>query len=148
VYGEPQKRPSEDSSTEPVNTYGRTKLQAEVIYKGWASEDPSRRCLILRPAVAFGPRNTANMYRLIDQIARRRFISVGSGQNEKSMVYVENIVEAIMYLWQSPPQVQPEIVNCVDEPGMTSSQIISEVYTALERRPSKFYLPLRPAVWV
>src|SRR5699024_2532924 len=91
-------------------------------------------------------RNAANMYRLIDQIARRRFLSVGAGKNEKSMVYVENIVAAIIHLWTAEPQVEPEIINCVDEPGMTSAQIIEQVYLSLGRRPSRFHLPLKPAI--
>jgi len=148
VYGDSEQAPTETSPTTPTNIYGRTKLEAEGVYRAWADSDPGRRALIVRPAVVFGPRNAANMYRLIDQIARRRFLSVGNGANEKSMVYVENIVQAIMFLWQSEPKVQPEIVNCVDEPNLTSAEIIRHVYTALGRRAPRFHLPLAPAIWL
>lgn len=146
VYGESSTRPTEQTPPSPANIYGRTKLEAEAIYRRWQQEEPGRRALILRPAVVFGPRNAANMYRLIDQIARRRFLRVGKGHNEKSMIYVENIVQAILYLWRAEPQVEPEIVNCVDQPGMTSAQIIERVYRSLGRKPPRFHLPLRPAV--
>lgn len=147
VYGEQSGTPTETTPPAPSNIYGRTKLQAEGVYRTWAAAESDRRVLIVRPAVVFGPRNVANMYRLIDQIARRRFISVGSGKNEKSMVYVENIVAAIVQLWTAEPQVEPEIINCVDEPSLTSAEIIDCVYQSLGRRTPRFHLPLKPAIW-
>lgn len=147
VYGESTAAPTETTPPAPSNIYGRTKLEAEGIYRQWAGQEPGRRALIVRPAVVFGPRNAANMYRLIDQIARHRFIPVGRGRNEKSMIYVENIVQAIMFLWGAPPRTEPEIFNCVDEPNLTSGEIIAAVRSDLGRRRSRFFLPLTPAIW-
>ncbi len=148
VYGEQPSAPTEETQPAPVNTYGRTKLAAEGVYRAWQDEAPAgtRRVLIVRPAVVFGPGNTANMYRMIDQIARRRFVQVGPGANRKSMVYVENIVAAILHFWRREPLVSPEVYNCVDTPDLTSRAIIARVYRALGRRVPALRLPLAPAI--
>jgi nucleoside-diphosphate-sugar epimerase len=103
---------------------------------------------VVRPAVVFGPRNFANVYRMIDQIARRRFLPVGRGRNRKSMVFVTNIVQAILYLWMRPaPAEGTEIYNYVDKPDLTSREIVSAVYRGLGRREPAVRLPLTPALW-
>lgn len=154
VYGAEHALPDETSAPSPVNDYGRTKLQAERVYREWeaagegAGQD--RRCLIIRPAVVFGPRNFANVHRLIQQIDKRRFLPVGSGANRKSMCYVENLVAAILHLWTSEVddacEGGPEVYNYVDKPDLTSRAVISEIYRALGRREPRLRVPLAPAL--
>lgn len=148
VYGEAGPRPDETSTPLPVNDYGRTKLAAEGVYRDWRAEGEGRRLLVIRPAVVFGPRNYANVYRMIHQVARRRFLPVGPGSNRKSMIYVANIVAAILHLWTSPPQPGPrdEVYNCVDQPDLSSSEILDVVYAGLGRKRPRWHLPLRPAM--
>lgn len=146
IYGQYPQAPTEETPAVPVNEYGRTKFMAEVVYRDWAKEDPKRRVLILRPAVVFGPRNYANVYRMIKQISQGKFISVGSGKNYKSMVYVENIVAAIIWLWQQPPLHESDTYNCVDQPDLTSREIIDLAYQGLEKRKPLVRIPLRPAL--
>ncbi|UFU07555.1 NAD-dependent epimerase/dehydratase family protein [Ruania halotolerans] len=152
VYGEHAEPPDESTSPEPVNDYGRTKLAAEALYREWEVAAPpgtSRRALIVRPAVVFGPRNFANLYKLIRQIDTRRFLPVGPGTNRKSMCYVTNLVEAIGFLWSAGSRVpagEPEVYNYADKPDQTSQETLSEVYRALGRREPSFRLPLAPAL--
>lgn len=146
VYGDAGPRPDETSEPRPVNDYGRTKLQAEGIYRAWRDTAAGRRLLVIRPAVVFGPRNYANVYRMIHQVARRRFLPVGKGTNRKSMIYVENIVAAIVHLWMQPALREDEVYNCVDQPDLTSAEILAEVYRGLGRRVPRGHLPLQPAV--
>jgi nucleoside-diphosphate-sugar epimerase len=146
VYGDAGPRPEESSTPSPVNDYGRTKLAAEAVYRQWRAAGDDRRLLTIRPAVVFGPRNYANVYRMIHQIARRRFLPVGSGENRKSMIYVANIVAAIMHLWTHPARREDEVYNCVDQPDLTSHEIVEEVYRGLGRRAPRWHVPLRPAM--
>ena len=150
VYGEHATPPNETTTPTPVNDYGRTKLAAEGVYLGWQRAETGRRALIIRPAVVFGPRNFANVYRLIQQIDRRRFLPVGPGANRKSMCFVTNIVEAILYLWTAPSRAadgEAEIYNYVDKPDLTSHQVVSEIYADLGRREPPLRVPLAPALW-
>ena len=45
----------------PFNAYGKTKLEAENIYRAWAAEDPLRTLVIVRPTVIFGEGNRGNV---------------------------------------------------------------------------------------
>ncbi|MFV0426577.1 MAG: NAD-dependent epimerase/dehydratase family protein [Beutenbergiaceae bacterium] len=152
VYGDHCTRPDESTPGRPVNDYGRTKLEAEGVYRTWRDGDVGRRLLTIRPAVVFGPRNYANVFRMIHQISRRRFYPVGPGINRKSMIYVDNIVAAIMHLWTAPENREvlgeevDEIYNCVDQPDLASREIIAHVYRALGRRVPRGHLPLGPMV--
>ena len=148
VYGEHSTPPDEHTRPEPVNDYGRSKLAAEAVYRDWEAAG-DRRALIVRPAVVFGPRNFANLYKLIRQIDTRRFLPVGPGTNRKSMCYVENVVAAIGYLWSAPsrlPADEPEVYNYVDKPDLTSRETVSLVYRALGRREPRARLPLAPVM--
>ncbi len=148
VYGEHPTPPDEHTPPEPVNDYGRTKLAAEAVYREWEAGG-DRRALIMRPAVVFGPRNFANLYKLIRQVDRRRFFPVGPGSNRKSMCYVTNLVEAIGYLWTAPSRVgqgEPEVYNYVDKPDLTSRETVSLVYRGLGRREPPARLPLGPVL--
>ena len=48
----------------------------------------------LRLPLVYGPGSKGNILRMIDAIAKRRFLVVGKGENKRSMVYVENAVDA------------------------------------------------------
>ena len=146
VYGEHTSPPDEHTVPDPVNDYGRTKLAAEGVYRAWEAGG-DRRALIVRPAVVFGPRNFANLYKLIRQIDARRFFPVGPGNNAKSMCYVANLVEAIGYLWTAPSRLaadEPEVYNYADKPDLTSRETVSLVYRGLGRREPRARLPLAP----
>ena len=91
LYGLNAGIPDEEFLARPFNEYGTSKLQAEQIFRYWASEDPTRSLVIVRPAVIFGEGNRGNVFNLVSQIASGHFIMVGKGANRKSMGYVENI---------------------------------------------------------
>jgi GlcNAc-P-P-Und epimerase len=83
---------NEQGAINPFNEYGRTKYEAECVYRDWQAQDPGNRALvIIRPTVVFGEQNRGNVYNLLRYLADGRFVMVGSGRNVKSMAYVENI---------------------------------------------------------
>lgn len=148
VYGDAKPPLAEDTHPEPFNPYGETKLSAEGVFKKWTEQGGGRRCLVIRPTVTFGPRNFANMYSLIRQVHSGKFIKVGKGENIKSLSYVENIVDATMYLWSPGDKANSKIddgfhvFNYIDKPDLTSDGITNAVYKALGKKPPKFRIPL------
>ena len=122
VYGATQ--PSNDGTTpNPNNDYGGSKLMTEEAIRAWANEDPLRSVVILRPTVIFGPRNRANIFRLVRQVCDRQFLWVGDGGNIKSVAYVENVVDAaLMLLGRMAPGVLT--LNYSDRPQLTTKQIV------------------------
>lgn len=122
VYGFQPGATGEDGPFEPFNEYGKTKLEAEAIYRAWAQEDPGRSLVIVRPTVVFGEGNRGNVYNLLHQMASGKFLMVGSGDNVKSMAYVGNIAAFLSYSLRLGPGV--EIFNYVDGPDMSTSELV------------------------
>ena len=65
VYGFAPVGTDESGDLNPFNDYGRTKAEAEDVYRAWQMEDPKNRMLvIIRPTVVFGEGNRGNVYNL------------------------------------------------------------------------------------
>jgi len=132
VYGLNQLLPDETAAIRPSNEYGRSKAEAETVYAKWAAADPVRRSLTLvRPAVAFGEGGRGNVFNLIEQIRRGRFLMVGSGKNFKSVAYVENLVDFICAQIGAEPGVR--VFNYADKPDLTTMELVREIRALLPR---------------
>jgi nucleoside-diphosphate-sugar epimerase len=146
VFGRAAPPVRDDSAPDPISYYGQSKLAGEHKVRAWAERGGARRALVIRPSVTFGPHNYANMYSLIRQIASGFFLPVGEGGNVKSMTYVENLVDATLYLWRHDRHEPFLAVNCVDKPDLTSREIVHHVHGALGTRPPAFHVPLGAAL--
>jgi nucleoside-diphosphate-sugar epimerase len=141
VYGFAPIGTDESGKISPFNDYGRTKYEAEQIFRFWQSEAPEERTLvIIRPTVIFGEKNRGNVYNLLRQIASGRFVMVGKGENRKSMAYVENIAAFIEYSMSFTPGVH--VYNFIDKPDFSMNSLVAGVNRILGR-PEKigFRLP-------
>ncbi len=141
VYGFAPLGTNESGSIAPFNDYGRTKWEAEQVYRQWQSEDPENRSLIIvRPTVVFGERNRGNVFNLLRQIASGKFVMVGNGLNRKSMAYVENVAAFLEYSLDFKPGIH--IYNYVDKPDFTMNALVAHVNKLLGRSSAiKFRLP-------
>ena len=146
VMGPSREAIGEEASFAPMNPYGASKAEAEQLFRELAAEDPDARVLIIRPSVVYGPGNpdSTNIYRLIDAIYRRRFVMVGSGEAIKSTSYIENLLDATLFLMQRmKPGVQTYIY--VDEPALTTGQLVERIYHMLGKQKPSWHLPLSVA---
>lgn len=132
IYGFAPIGTSESGKIAPFNEYGRTKYEAEQVYKAWQSESPDDRTLVIvRPTVVFGERNRGNVFNLLKQIASGRFVMVGGGANRKSMAYVENVAAFLEHALTFKPGVH--IFNYIDKPDFTMNILVSHVNHLLGR---------------
>lgn len=131
VYGFHGRAIDENAPFEPFNEYGKTKLEAEGVYRAWAMEDPSRTLVIVRPTVVFGEGNRGNVYSLLRQIASGKFFMVGSGTNIKSMAYVGNVAGFLVHSLTLGRGVH--IANYVDGPDMNTRDLVAHVNRCLGR---------------
>lgn len=142
TYGTAPTPHHEDAPTAPESPYGGSKLKGEAVFRRWTEQGDGRRALVIRPTVTFGPENFANMYSLIRQIDSGKYLRFGAGTNIKSLSYVENIVDATLFLLgmkdQKPNRaIAPfEIFNFIDKPDMTSTQISDTVSKCLGKKPA------------
>ena len=130
VYRQAPGDGDESCTPRPVNDYGRTKLEAEGVYRDWLAGAPTRRALVIvRPTVVFGERNRGNVYNLLRMIADRRFVMVVGGGNIKSMAYVENVAAALQSCLDAGSGLR--LFNYVDKPDLTMAELVRFVRTAL-----------------
>lgn len=141
VYGFAPIGTDESGNIAPFNDYGRTKYEAELVFKAWQAEAPTERTLvIIRPTVVFGEQNRGNVYNLLRQIASGKFVMVGNGENRKSMAYIENVVAFIEYTMSFKPGVH--IYNFIDKPDSTMNGLVANVNHILGRpEKTRFRLP-------
>jgi nucleoside-diphosphate-sugar epimerase len=124
VYGFAPAGTGETGAIQPFNAYGKSKFEAEEALRAWArSARDQRGLIIVRPTVVFGPGNRGNVYNLLDQIARRRFVMVGKGLNRKSMAYVENVAQFIITAANS--SLKKGLFNYVDDPDMDMNEFVN-----------------------
>jgi nucleoside-diphosphate-sugar epimerase len=134
VYGFAEVGADESSPIAPFNEYGRTKAEAEAVYKQWQAEDPGTRTLVIvRPTVVFGERNRGNVFNLLKQLTSRLFVMVGGGENRKSIAYVENVAAFIEHCLGFGPGVH--LYNYVDKPDYSMNELTSRVLTILGKDP-------------
>jgi GlcNAc-P-P-Und epimerase len=139
VYG--SRQPSSDTTVpQPNNHYGASKLKAEEVIREWAQADTRRRVVIIRPTVVFGPRNHANIFRLVKQVSDERFIWVGNGSDIKSVAYVENVVDATVFI-SSRMDVGMQIYNYADSPHLTTKDIVHIIAAKAGARVPKLKIP-------
>lgn len=137
VYGLGQPDPDESAPPAPFNDYGRTKLQAEQVFRAWADQDSHRSLVVVRPAVVFGEGNRGNVYNLARQVASGRFLFVGDGSNRKSMGYVGNLAAYLATTVTAGPGTH--LINYADKPDLTTRQIVELIHATLgnARRSSR-----------
>lgn len=139
VYGLDAPGASEDSEPNPFNDYGKSKLMAESVLKEWAQSDSSRSLVIVRPTVVFGEENRGNVYNLMRQIAKGRFVRIGKGENKKSMAYVGNIAEFLARAHAFGAGIH--LFNYADKPDMPVGQVVDTIAGELGVKLPPFSLP-------
>lgn len=133
VYGEYAFACRENETPfEPVNAYGKSKLEAEKLFDEWINQNSKVSVIHLRPSVVFGENNYGNIYRLINQIASGFYCNIKKGNALKSISYVENLVEATVYLMGNMKS-GIEAYNYADEPHMNAIEISNVIAKALKK---------------
>jgi len=131
--------PREEDEPRPFNEYGESKLKAEQVLLGWARKTPDAALVIVRPCVVFGEGNRGNVYNLLNQIYRRRFIMVGAGTNRKSMAYVGNMSQFLVHCLGHRPGIH--LYNYADKPDLSVSELVGIVNQGLNRSGAGLRLP-------
>jgi nucleoside-diphosphate-sugar epimerase len=139
VYGFVKQETGEEGRFDPFNHYGKSKLEAEYVYEAWRKADAENKLTIIRPTVVFGEGNRGNVYNLFRQIASGRFVMIGSGNNMKSMAYVENIAARLEYALDQQSSYQ--VSNYVDKPDFTMNQLVDVISSSLGRDNKTIRIP-------
>ncbi len=96
-YGKSLDQRDEGSNLYPETAYGISKALAEQIHRTWLAEDSSRKLVIVRPSVIYGPHDPGNVYRMIKSLKKRRFILPDKGNVIKAYGYVYGLVDSMLF---------------------------------------------------
>jgi GlcNAc-P-P-Und epimerase len=136
---------TEDTTPAPQSAYGKSKLQAEGIFKEWA-EKSNGRLVIVRSTVVFGAWNLANVLNLIKAIDKGMYFHVGDGKSIKALAYVENIVDAALFALNHE-SLGTCLFNYVDYPSMTNREI-ANMQAGMLGKKINIYVPLWLAMFL
>jgi nucleoside-diphosphate-sugar epimerase len=92
---------TEDTPPEPVDPYGRSKLQAEQVLHELA-ERRGLEGTVLRFPLVYGPEVKGNMLRLFALVDRGLPLPFGAVRNRRSMLFVGNLVAAVRSVLERP----------------------------------------------
>lgn len=133
-YGQPLQ---ETVTPHPCDPYGLSKYAAEQGLLAMAAAD-GMHVSCLRPPLVYGPGVTANFLRLMCWVQRGRLLPLGGINNQRSLLYVGNLVAAIETALDKGPTGSFFVAD--DEP-LSTSGIIEAIARALNKPARLFYFP-------
>ncbi len=118
----------ETAECHPASPYGRSKLAAERLLFQRAGE-LGVHAVVLRLPMVYGPGNKGNMLRLLDAASHRKKLPLGAVANRRSMVYVGNVVDAVLTAIDADAANGEVFLVCDERPYSSR-----ELYAAVSRR--------------
>lgn len=129
----------ESSAAAPESGYGRAKLAAERSVLGAGREQGMHVCNLRLPMV-YGHDNKGNLPRMIAAIDKHRFPPLPEVGNKRSLVYVDDVVQALLLAAESPVAAgQMYIVT--DEQIYSTQGIYALICAALGRSIPRWVVP-------
>ena len=96
-YGKSLHQRTEQSVLYPETAYGISKALAEKIHEKWLEKSLSRRLIIVRPSVIFGPKDPGNVYRMIKSLEKGTFVLPDGGKVIKGYGYIHGLIESMLF---------------------------------------------------
>lgn len=87
------KEADEENMVEPTSIYGKTKLEGEKIVLKYKNKI---NATVIRPSIIYGPGKLHAINKIIEAIAKKRFVIFGSGKNKFNLIYIDDIAEVII----------------------------------------------------
>jgi len=140
VNGEGREEPyTELDAPAPEDAYGISKGEAEQVLRRIGTET-DMEVVILRPPLVYGPGVKANFLRLMQIVDRRIPLPFSRIQNKRSMIYLENLVDAIVTC-SMRPEAAGKTYLVSDGEDVSTPELIRWIAASLERRAYLFPVP-------
>lgn len=129
----------ETSPPNAVTLYAQTKYQAENV----ALQAKLPHTVILRLAAVYGNNLKGNYAYLIKNLKRGRFLPIGPGHNQRTLVHEQDVATAALLAAENTVPAG-QIYNVTDGQIYTFKTILQEICAGLERPYPPFHLPILP----
>lgn len=130
----------ETAPLRPATAYGRAKLRAEKSVLDFGARTGAHVCC-LRPATVYGPGAKGNLPRMVGMIDRGLFPPLPDSGNRRSMVHVDDLVDALL-LAASSPAAGGCCFNVTDCRAYGARELYEMICRATARRPPRWRIPL------
>lgn len=122
-YGRSLFERTEESTLYPETAYGISKALSEKIHQQWLAEDKTRRLIIVRPSVIFGPKDPGNVYRMIKALKKGTFILPNGGNIIKGYGYVYGLIESMLFTMNKKDRLI--VYNYAENPLVSLKEMIN-----------------------
>jgi nucleoside-diphosphate-sugar epimerase len=133
---------SEADAPAPTNSFDISKWEAEQGLRQLA-EDTAMQITILRPPSVFGPGVGGNFLGLLKAVARGWPLPFGAIDNRRSLIYVDNLADAVAFVLREPMEPGQTFL-LRDGEDISISELIRKIAGALDC-PARL-LPVPPAL--
>lgn len=140
AMGEETSGCSDETTPEvPTSSYGCAKREAEklVLAAGYGT---SIRTTVIRLPLVYGRGNSGNIPRMISAIARGHFPPIQKTRNRRSMVHVEDVVQALL-LAAEKPEASGQIYIVTDGGAYSTGEMYRAICQALDRKVPGWSVP-------
>jgi nucleoside-diphosphate-sugar epimerase len=142
VHGEGRERPySESDSCTPHDDYARSKCEAEKALKH-VTDGSATQATILRPPLVYGPGVKANFLSLLRLVDRGAVLPLRSVVNRRSVLFVGNLVDAILTALSHPRAAGKTFLVADGEP-VSTPDLIRAIAFQLGRPCRLVHCPVR-----
>ena len=140
VNGEENRKAyTESDRPSPMDSYGISKMEAELKLRKIAAET-GMAVVILRPPLVYGPGVKANFLKLLQTVDRRMPLPFAGLQNQRSLIYVDNLVDAIVSCVLHP-NAPGQTFLVSDGKDVSTPELIRMIAAALQKQPRLFRFP-------
>jgi nucleoside-diphosphate-sugar epimerase len=130
---------TEDSPLSPQTAYALSKYEAEQALNQVFGE--GERLVIFRPPLVYGPFVRANFLSLMRIVERGLPVPVASRSNTRSLVFVGNLVDAIVHALRDSP-IGKGVWTLSDGKPVSTAGLVRELAAAMGRSPRVLTVPL------
>jgi nucleoside-diphosphate-sugar epimerase len=108
------------------DNYNYTKIEAEKLVTRYAREKKFP-VVTLRPPYIYGPRDRQFFSRVFTALRDKAFMYIGDGNNPFTIVFVKNLVEALVLAAKAPASCEGQIYQITDGVGITRRELVEMI---------------------
>ena len=131
---------TESDDPSPKDPYGISKWQAEQGLHAIGRES-GMEIVIIRPPLVYGPGVKANFFNLLNIVSKALPLPLGSIKNSRSMIYVENLVDALI-LVSTHPKAAGQTYLVSDGLDVSTPKLIKMIATEMKMPNRVFHFPV------
>ena len=128
-----------DDKPEPEDAYGISKWEAEQGLMQLAAES-SMEVVIIRPPLVYGPNVKGNFASMIKLVGKELTLPLGSIDNKRSLVALDNLVDLIITCIDHPAAAN-QVFLAGDGQDLSTTELLKGVAKAMGKKPRLLPVP-------